>query len=85
MHGSGEKRNGWVEGRARGARQEVSAGGGRRIGEGGGEGRVRVCLNTEGVQSGVFAGARASERARRATGSKDKRGWGGWPADSALI
>lgn len=32
-------------------------------GRGGGEGRVRDCLNTEGVQSGVFAGARASERA----------------------
>lgn len=42
-----------------------------RRGQRGGESGVRVCLNTEGVQSGVFAGARAS-------GSKDKRGWGGW-------
>lgn len=46
---------------------------------------VRGCLNTESVQSGMFAALRVSERAsKRLSGSKDKRWWVG-VADSGLI
>lgn len=45
--------------------------------ERGGESGVRVCLNTEGAIRSVCRG-RSERASERASGSKDKRGWGGW-------
>lgn len=53
--------------------------------ERGGESGVRVCLNTEGVQSGVFAEAGASERASERADQRINADGVGGPADSALI